>query len=244
MPISLIPNDDSDNNKIDPAVIKALEALGPTAQKILVNKLLGKKVSDPYYNEASALSIKAMVDEMIEDECDRRIEQEDFPEYKLRTLRQKLYSGLQYLVQHMDPTGKYKVFNSRIMISMPQGNRILVRFVEEGATAFFTLRAHKILPTRDEITEDNSPTTFTEPTNKKLEGGEDWRSKLLELISELEVDKSATISELKISQSDIEYVKNLFYDLEDFTIIIRKTSIKVIRSRIEGLDKVTVKEDE
>lgn len=213
---------------LDPQVLEVIKTLDSGTQARFLKTITGinKRGGETYYNKNSAIAVKVVADEMLLDRCDREIREEDFAgRWKVETLRQKFYSGINYLLDHLDtPDKKYDKWYREIKIKKDDKKGILyIRFTKPEDDQFLQFRAHKIVPTSEAFT-GLTPAQINQKV--KINNGE-WKSKLTELMSELPADKSFTIADIVLSDDDIEYVRNLFYDLPDFTVHINMHRIKV-----------------
>jgi hypothetical protein len=77
---------------------------------------LARRLKQPYYKKEIADQVKKLADAMLGDRIDRKLCVKDYGNKTLSTLYGSFSQGLQYLCDHMDPTGTYKEFSASIEI--------------------------------------------------------------------------------------------------------------------------------
>lgn len=70
-----------------------------------------------YYRPEFALQVKLVIDEMIETKRDKEWRYLDFPDLRPRTLYQRIFQSIKYLVDNLDPDGKYAAFKKITVLS-------------------------------------------------------------------------------------------------------------------------------
>jgi hypothetical protein len=101
----------------------------PSLRKQFAEKLNLTSKGHPYYTEESALKVKILADKMMQDHQDVVLPAENFPGYRLNSVKEKLYKGLQYLCDNLDTKElKYRVFQASVQISIVKNKYIVIRF--------------------------------------------------------------------------------------------------------------------
>lgn len=80
-----------------------------------------KKSRSPYYTEECAYNMKEIFDSMIQDGKRRVMYFKDYPKVREETLLQKVNQGKLYLLQRLDPDGKYAQFCAKLFIRHRRG---------------------------------------------------------------------------------------------------------------------------
>lgn len=79
------------------------------------------KSNAPYYRESFALGVKKVLDRMIETMRDQIYYYKDFPENTPNSIYLKFQQARKYLLDHLDPDGKYADFNQAISVRKMTG---------------------------------------------------------------------------------------------------------------------------
>lgn len=228
-------------------IMKVIADLDPKSKKQFVNAAFGQiqnKSNEVYFTKDSALSIQPLIDEMIVDRCNRHIPWADYYWIRPNTLRQKMYSGINYLMQNMDPDGKYKKWYAEVQINMNRREeRIEINFIK--AMDIVVFKGVKVEHSEYQMPansaqqaanlESKAPSDFEHSTTTV--NNSEWKSTLAEIMGELPTGKSATISGLSLRSEDKDYIEQLFADLDDFRVMVTNTSIKIIHSDDPNLPK-------
>lgn len=221
-------------------LLRNLIAQDPVLAKDL-RKILGvsKKQETPYYNRASALVMKQLVDDMIADHCSRELFFADFPEHAPTSVRQRIFGGLKYLIDEMDEDGKYSVWRNNVevqIIRTKEEGEIGIRIVEieedsERKLNFF-LRNIRVLP--KEVKALRGENVVMQPSMKSNE----WKEIITEFIESEHSD--VTLSDLNLSQMDKEWLQNLFAATDEFVVRVTTKKIKIIRGMPEEEERIKI----
>lgn len=68
-----------------------------------------------YYHEVFALEVKQVLDDMIADKKDRIWRLSSYPDLKVSSLYMRIYQGIRYLIENMDPDGIYAKYRLEYM---------------------------------------------------------------------------------------------------------------------------------
>ena len=189
-----------------------------TASKIVNMVVTGKKPQGasrrsvwPYYNEKCGKQIRNEADAMIASGNPRICRYETWTGVSPTTLYNRINQSIRYLLDHLDPDGKYKKWNASIFIDRKSNsNGIMIRFIEG------------LSPTQNQefIGEEIKPETMKSRWQIKLD---DW------LESD---DVSPFVQEgLALNPQEIADVKASLCQVEDIQFFVSSSTIKVIKTR-------------
>lgn len=129
MAIPLDQQPDKENEKsepVEPNLLVTLQSL-LSDPKFLERLASVKKAKRPantsrsgtysYYRDVFALEIRAVVDQMIERTCDKEFFYSDYPELRPSSIYMRIWQGKKFLLDFLDPDGKYNQVFSMIEIS-------------------------------------------------------------------------------------------------------------------------------
>lgn len=161
-----------------------------------------------YYNKRFALELKAVIDEMLERGVDKEYRFEDYKELKPATIYLRINHAKLYLLDELDPDGKYKEALSRIHIGMePKGNPTGVRL---------TLMKYLDIPMKPvDISLDEKKSDWKEKIDKYLLIGRPG-------------DKPLHLKGLSLTADEVETLKESFLELNHVGAIILPTEIKIM----------------
>jgi hypothetical protein len=219
----------------------------PKLAKMVVQKLSGGKSINPYYTEQCAFAVMPIINVMLKDtnkEKSIEILHSDYPKWTAGTIRQKLYAGIQYALDHMDPEGSLRKWWSSVRIEAfkdrPDGSYIGFRiywidvanesmqFIPRIASSSDAKRA-----SADKVDKASGLVDEKESTN--------WREDLVNVIENLpEGSKTKLRLNRLLNDEDKQEAAGYFTDLPDFTVIIYAHEIVVVRKIIPDVERIQI----
>lgn len=206
-----MPENDSSSEQPVPNVHEVLREL-QEAQKglshvITVNKTAGVR---PYYNEKFALELKGVLDEYAVDRIPREFRYDDF-QVAQQTMRQRIYQSWQYLIEHLDPDGKY----------LSLRNNTFIRPVKSGLQLRPVPQA-KLLVSK----------VTNEPN-----GPSDYKQRVHDFVTEAPIGSKLELKNLDLSFEEITALTTLLNTCDGVIHRITRDCIKMIKPNSEFLRK-------
>lgn len=213
-------------------ILKELTKDSPNKLKSLINKLGGQiKSTETYYSQKAALGIKPIVDAMILDGQDREFLFEDYPRWSHNTVRQKLESGLKFLVQEMDDTQfTYAKWREGVRVCILK-NRGVVFEYRRGTScrnmdgiefkAYVVKDGPDVSIIQDQLMEE-------QPIDDK------WRDSLIEWIKNSKNGQEYDRRNLTLNEEDKLFIRNICP--EPFIVRVRAGRVKILNNMDNSIE--------
>jgi len=162
----------------------------------------------PYYRAKYAAEIKIILDQMIADGENRVIFYKDHPGLNSNTLYNKLFQAKKYLLDKLDPDGKYSLFCESLHIHKKRGVGIHLDI--------------------DRNILDGTPEGFKAQTLSNT-NSEEWKSKIEIFIKNSQSGDVLHMKNLALSPEEIEDIEITLFSLNDIMYNIKCNEIKLIK---------------
>lgn len=171
-----------------------------------------RRVNNTYYNEKNALIIKQVLDRLLEDPQNvARWNWTDFTSVTQNVLKLKIYNGWNYLIDYLDPEGKYLDLRSSVQLTTDEQGLVTRRSPSIGSAIVF-----KELP--------STPTGDSTP----------WRKQVVDFLED-SLQKKLVLTNLNLSKSDEEWIHSQVDQTKEITqetilCVTKPHEIKMLRS--------------
>lgn len=220
MPLSsnMIPDPNREVKKVTPSVEdlqkiqECLKIANEVTQSLKPSNKKRRGVSSltlmPYYKERFALEFKMWVDEMMAEFdrgelLDRLFAYSDFPSLSHNTLYIKVNQSKLYLLDQLDPDGKYKRFLQLVSITRDRGVGVRISY------------------NRDLDKESSFMPSVVMPKEHSYT----WKARVEKFLEEATDGQEITISRLALTHENIMDLKTSLVQLEDLLYKITTSSI-------------------
>lgn len=163
-----------------------------------------KKTNAPYYREKYGLELKAMLDKMMIDGQHRIFRFDEFPELSKNSLYLKVNQSKLYLLENLDPDGRYAHYLNHVRI---RRTRVGVRLSSD--------------------TENDG--SFMPSTVITINAQDSLREKIDKFLEESQPGQELLINKLVLEEGDVEALQASLMPLENFAANITHTSVKIVR---------------
>lgn len=168
----------------------------------------------PYYKERFALQLKPWLDKMIENKEDIIFLYSDFNWVSKNSLYLLLNQAFKYLLEHMDPDGKYAELRQIIEVRRAKDTHGMPRGVSFQYAKDVKLGANQ----------------FKGTTMQEMDK---WRQEMEEYLESGEVNQPFYRDKLVISRAEREELEDLLSQFADIIYNITANSIKLVRIQVE-----------
>lgn len=184
---------------------------GDTKQAVLRATVGLRGNSLPYYKEHYALELQPYLDMMIAQQKAIEFKYANYKHLGKKTLRLKIYQAFLYLVDNLDPSGKYFELKNQTMVLLKQ-HGVRISFVDKIK-----------IPLHGAIVEDDEAgsgrvTPF-------------WKDKVDEFVSTAPVGEKLRIAGLKLSDTEVAELEASFVGITG--VIARITNSKIELFKID-----------
>lgn len=210
-------------------ILKDLLKDNPSKLKSIINQLGGKiKSTETYYSAKAASGIKVYVDAMIKDGHDREFLFSDYPRWSHNTIRQKLESGLKYLIQNMDDKKfTYAKWREGIQVRLVKEHGIIFehRRKKSNDCEEMEFKAYII---------KNEPLIVSGEISKGDPIDEQWKDSLVEWIKNSRSGQQFERKELALVEEDKIFINQLCP--EPFIVRVTSKQIRIINDESKTIN--------
>lgn len=169
------------------------------------------KANAPYYREAFGLGVKQVFDKMLETQRDQMYYYKDFPDLTPNSLYLKFAQARKYLLDHLDPDGKYEDFNQCICVEKITGVGIRLSIRKEVLSSMIAGGSDFV--TKELVTEQMG-----------------WRDKLATYLEEGQLGIPFIASNLCLDENDQRDIEIMLSGLGDSVVYrITEREVKVVK---------------
>lgn len=177
----------------------------------------GRNIDKPYYKKKYALGVKEVLDWMMEHKKPRKWVYADFPSTNKASLYQKIMQGKEFLLDNMDPDGRYKKFDLCVKVDRKQKDAL-----------YFHIQYHMLNMANSEDIEDLSKAGFVK--SEELS----WRDRLENFLENGKPGESFKKEGLALDESEITELETtlctlttIVYNITEKSVVVRKTKSDV-----------------
>lgn len=189
----------------------------PAIAQAVLDQAISKRPSNwsrrsnaPYYNEKYASVTKKVIDEMMIDRDDRLYPLTQFPGKSIETIYLRLNQSWRYVMEKMDPDGRYRKFNQMFRIRRIKDVGVKIEMIEESKNdeLLNTFVPLKVVDNEKKMTMPERIDAFIESAKV---GGEFHEFGLC------------------LTSDQIKDIKNSMADIQNFICKVTTTEIKIVR---------------
>lgn len=180
-----------------------------------------KTTRSPYYCIENANAVLPFVTEMLNDQnkCDIHLMFEEYNGLNPKTIRQKLYGGIRFLVDKMDDTGKYKEWDKSKIIE-EKADRFVIAYAKNKNVIVF-----------------NKFRRVDASTVKEVTINTDIKQSVMSFLDSSTEGTKFAQDNLNLNDNEIDWLENLSFGVKDiFTFSISKTSIRILHGKIPEME--------
>lgn len=195
------------------AMLAGLKDVIRANPKLNKGKILKSDIVDKggYYNEKEATGLIPYLDEIMVDKEDRELRYEDYTKWSPNTLWAKINQAMKYIIDNLDPEGKYRELRTHLRISKEETG-IFFRYSEQTSADGWIL--YKVKDSKKML--DNYKTRVYKFMETSEEG------------EELDIKEN-----LSLTTEEVEQMKELFSESPIFMAYISPTRIKIVHTKQE-----------
>lgn len=104
------------------------KALGTDTYKLERKKQ--RQQTQPYYKEEYAKELIPILDAIDRDKTSKKLLARDYPRYRLNTIYTRISQSLSYIIDNLDPDGKYKIIRETFRLEK-KSDRIIFEYIGE-----------------------------------------------------------------------------------------------------------------
>lgn len=215
-------------------ILKELTKDSPNKLKALIHKLGGQvKSTETYYSQKAALGIKPIVDAMILDGQDREFLFEDYPRWSPNTVRQKLESGLKFLVQEMDDDKfTYAKWREGVRVCILKNRGVVFEYRRGTSCRNMDNIQFKAYVVKDgpnvSLVEEDHPPIEEQPIDDK------WKDSLVEWIKNSRNGQEYDRKNLTLNEDDKSFIRAMCP--EPFIVRVRSGRIKILNNADNAIE--------
>lgn len=185
-------------------------------------KPLGKAKNKPYYRQTYALEFREVFEEFMADKARRIYYYKDFPKYSNNTLYLKIMQSREYLLDNLDPEGKYNLFDQCTYIHKKKGVGVIMEVLLDVLDQQLSVA-------------DNTTLITSEFKPQKLNSNGDWRDRLDKFLEgEPKYDEQFVADKIALGEEEQRQLEIELCQLDNiaYNISCSKVTVNFLKDKV------------